>query len=253
VWLGHASFLITLNNKNILLDPVFFNIPLFKRLAKIPFSINNYNSIDYILISHAHFDHLDKTTIKALSILNPQLKIYCGLGTSQLINNKWKLQNTVVEAGWYQQYPVENDSLEFYFMPALHWSKRTLYDRNKKLWGSFVIKGNSSNIYFMGDSGYSSHFKEIGNLFDDLDYVILGIGAYNPQNIMQTSHLNPEEAKQAYIDLGAKYLVPMHYGTYDLTDEPRFEPLSRIKKAFESEQDNLKIIKIGEMLKIMNC
>lgn len=247
VWLGHASFLITLNGKNILLDPVFANIPLVKRRAKIPFMINQYNDIDYILISHAHYDHLDKKTVTKLSKLNPCLKIYCGLNTSPLLK-KWGVKNQIIDAAWYQKYPARD--IEIYFTPSLHWANRTAFDRNKRLWGSFIIKSVSKTIYFMGDSGYSPHFKEIGELFPCIDYAILGVGAYMPQNIMKSSHVTPEEALMAYNDLGATYLVPMHYATYNLTDEPYKEPLDRIKGLFMNNPQKLKTVPIGEVLAV---
>lgn len=249
VWLGHASFLLTLNGKNILLDPVFGDVPLVKRRAKIPFAIKAYNNIDYILISHAHYDHLDKKNMTYLAKLNPSLVIYCGLNVKPLLE-KWHIKNQIIEAAWYQEYPVTADLLEIYFMPALHWSNRTLRDRNKCLWGSFIIKSASTTIYFMGDSGYSPHFKEVGEFFPNIDYAILGVGAYMPRNIMESSHINPAEALLACNDLGAKYLVPMHYATYNLTDEPYEEPLTWIKKLFKEKRESLKDILIGEILKI---
>lgn len=246
VWLGHASFLITLNGKNILVDPVFANIPMVKRRSKIPFRLGDYDTIDYILISHAHFDHLDKKTLVALTRLNPDSRIYCGLQTLPLLH-KWKIKNKIVEAGWYQQFPLLDDEIEFYFMPALHWSKRSLKDRNLRLWGSFVIKSAQSSIYFMGDSGYSPHFKEIGTFFPSLDYAILGVGAYQPRYIMQSSHINPEEAYQAFIDLGAKHLIPMHYGTFILSDEPLAEPITKTRNLFKDSPDSLVEISIGQV------
>lgn len=249
VWLGHASFLVTLNGKNILLDPVFADIPLVKRRAKIPLCIKDYNNIDYILISHAHYDHLDKKTIMYLTRLNPNLIIYCGLNIKQLLQ-KWGIKNIIIEAAWYQEYPINDDLLKIYFMPALHWANRTLSDRNKRLWGSFIIKSSFSTIYFMGDSGYSPHFKEIGEFFPGIDYAILGVGAYMPRNIMESSHINPDEALKAYQDLGAKYLIPMHYATYNLTDEPYKEPLDKIEKLFIDNLQKLKTMQIGEILRL---
>lgn len=247
VWLGHASFLITLNGKNILTDPVFSDIGLIKRRAKIPFSNAHYTDIDYILISHSHYDHLDKKTVTALATQNPKLKIYCGLNTKTLLQ-KWRIKNEIVEAAWYQQFPVFDDELLFYFMPSLHWSSRTLFDRNKRLWGSFIIKNKKTTIYFMGDSGYSPHFSEIAEFFPDIGYAILGVGAYMPRHIMQSSHLNPEEARQAFLDLKAKYIIPMHYATYDLTDEPYEEPIRRTKTLFSLESEKLKVLEIGRIL-----
>lgn len=249
VWLGHASFLITANGKNILMDPVFSRVGFIKRRAKIPFSIDRYHHIDYILISHAHYDHLDKKTVKQLVRINPHAKIYCGLNTKALLQ-KWGIQNEIVEAAWYQQFPVVDDRLQFYFMPCLHWSNRTLFDRNKRLWGSFIIKSDHKTIYFMGDSGYSPHFREIGDFFPEIDYAILGIGAYKPRHIMQSSHINPDEAYKAFDDLRAKYCVPMHYATYDMTDEPFSEPLQQVRQLFSSEEGKLKNLMVGEVLEI---
>lgn len=249
VWLGHASYLITLNGQNILIDPVFRSLPLIKRRAKIPFNIASYSSIDYILISHCHYDHLDKKTLVALCKLNPQAKIYCGLNTASLLGN-WKITNYICEAGWYQQFPPFADNLEVYFLPAQHWSNRTLKDRNLRLWGSFMIKNNDHSIYFMGDSGYAGHFSEIGTLFPKIDYAILGIGAYQPRYIMQSSHLNPEEAYQAYQDLGAKYFIPMHYATYILSDEPLREPIEKIHTLFEEDLTHLLVNSIGEIIEL---
>lgn len=249
VWLGHASFLITCAGKNILVDPVFADIPLVKRRAAIPFNIENYTSIDYILITHSHYDHLDKTTLIKLAKINPHAKIYCGLNTAKLLR-KWKVNNQIVEASWYQRFPLEEDGIEFYFMPSLHWSKRTLNDRNILLWGSFIIRSHEATIYLMGDSGYSPHFKEIGQFFPEIDYAILGIGAYAPRYIMQYSHISPEEARQAYYDLGARYLIPMHYATYNLTDEFYSEPLNKINQLFVEEINKLKIVNIGQVYEL---
>jgi len=244
-WLGHASFLITINGKNILTDPVFDKVSGYlKRRSPIPFTIHDYTSIDYILISHSHYDHLDRYTLTTLAKQNPDAIIYCGLGHTDLIR-KWHINNTIIEAGWYQQYPIRDDNIQFYFMPTLHWSKRTLKDDNTRLWGSFVIHSSLSTLYFMGDSGYASHFQEIGQLFPSIDYAILGVGAYMPRAIMQYSHINPEEAYQAFQDIGAKYLVPMHYATYNLTDEPFREPLTRITQLVDKQ---LKSNNIGTIL-----
>lgn len=247
VWLGHASYLLTLNRKNILIDPVFRSLPLIKRRVKIPFAIDKYQAIDYILISHAHYDHLDKKTLVQLSKQNPAAVIYCGLNTAELLKT-WSISNLICEAGWYQRFPDGTDGVEFYFLPAQHWSNRSLKDRNLRLWGSFIIKNHATCIYFMGDSGAAGHFAEIGQLFPCIDYAIMGIGAYQPQYIMSSSHLNPEEAYQAYQALGAKYFIPMHYGTYILSDEPLREPLEKIRALFNSQPQKLCELAIGEIL-----
>jgi L-ascorbate metabolism protein UlaG (beta-lactamase superfamily) len=246
-WLGHASFLLTLNGKNIIIDPIFGKIPLVKRRAKIPFSPEEYQPIDYILISHAHYDHLDKKTLCKLTQLNPHAKVYCGLATAELLRS-WKIANQIVEAGWYQQFPIADDEIKFYFMPAQHWSNRTLKDRNIRLWGSFIIQSQAKTIYFMGDSAYGGHFQEIGQFFPTIDYALIGIGAYTPRYIMQSSHLNPEEAYQAYLDLGARHLIPMHYATFILSDEPLREPIEKTRQLFDAPNQRLRELAIGEVL-----
>lgn len=247
VWLGHASFLITIGGKNILIDPVFKNIPLIKRRVKAPFAIDKCTPIDYVLISHAHYDHLDKFSLIQICKQNPQAKIFCGLGTETTIRS-WQIENEIIEAGWWQQFPTDNN-LEICFLPAQHWSSRTLKDRNTRLWGSFIIRNPDACIYFMGDSAYQQHFAEIGQFFA-IDYAIMGVGAYNPSYIMQSSHLNPDEAYQAFVDTGAKHMIPMHYGTFILADEPIDEPIRRTRQLFASQQSALCEIGIGEQLQL---
>jgi L-ascorbate metabolism protein UlaG (beta-lactamase superfamily) len=246
VWLGHASFLITVQGKNILIDPVFKNIPMIKRRIKSPISlVDCVDKIDYILISHAHFDHLDKKTILGLCKQNHHLQIYCGLNTAPTLQ-KWGVENTIIEAGWWQRFPLSVDRIEINFLPAQHWSNRSLKDRNLRLWGSFLIKSDERTIYFMGDSAYAGHFTEISRHFPAIDYAIIGIGAYNPSYIMQSSHLNPDEAYNAFCDLGAKNFIPMHYGTFILADEPIAEPISKIRELFSDKPEQLCELAIGE-------
>lgn len=248
IWLGHASFLLTINGRNILIDPVFKNVSIIQRRTKFPVDIDKLINIDYLLISHAHLDHLDKYSVKKIAQQNPYMKIFCGLNTSNLIR-RWGVENQIVEAGWWQQFPT-NDDIEIYFLPAQHWSNRNLNDRNTKLWGSFIIRGNNKTVYFMGDSSYANHFIKIGNLFPNINYAIMGVGAYTPRNIMQSSHLDPSEARMAYKDLNAHRMIPMHYGTFILSDEPISEPLAWTQELFVNDRENLLDIGIGELLKI---
>lgn len=248
VWLGHASFLLTVGGRNILIDPIFKNVSIIKRRTKLPFLINEINKIDYVLISHAHLDHLDKFSVKTITEQNPYLKIFCGLGTAEIIK-KWGIKNDIIEAGWWQQFPT-NDDIEIFFLPAQHWSNRNLKDRNIRLWGSFVIKNKESTVYFMGDSAYGSHFTKIGELFRSIDYAIMGVGAYLPRNIMQSSHLNPDESYQAYKDLGASKMIPMHYGTFILSDEPITEPIQSTRELFVKEKDKLLDLAVGELFEL---
>lgn len=233
VWLGHASFLLTINGKNILLDPVFGDIPFIKRLIPFPASTDSIKQIDYVLLSHAHFDHCDKRSMQILAKQNPQMLILAPLKSTALLKSFDK-SIRVQEAGWYQQFQLNDEQIEVYFMPAFHWYKRSMNDDNEILWGSFIIRVNGITLFFMGDSGYNAHFKEIAKFFPQIDYCMMGVGAYKPSYMMKTSHTSPVEAVQAFEDLKGKYFIPMHYGTFDLADEPIEEPI-KILREFEAE------------------
>ena len=132
-------------------------------------------------------------------------------------------------------------------MPVRHWNRRGLLDFNKTLWGSFIIRHNGTNIYFAGDTSMGDHFYETANMFPEIDYCLLPVGAYKPENIMQDAHLSPQEAYEAFKILGGKRFIPMHFGTYDLGDEPLGEP-QRILETYADK--NTKILKVGEVFEI---
>ncbi len=235
-WLGHATFLIQIDGKRIITDPCLTSPPFVKRHTKLPIPIKELKA-DYVLVSHGHFDHLDSDTVKHFD--NSMALI--PLGMSELIKDM-NPSITTQEAGWFQQYDIAED-FKVFFLPSHHWHRRTLFDIDEVLWGSFIIQSKKQTIYFGGDSAYSSHFKEIGDLFD-IDIAILPIGAYSPEYMMQSSHINPNEAFKAYKDLKAKKLIPMHFGTFDISDEPMSEPEFLMKKL--SKNINIQFLDIGE-------
>ena len=155
----------------------------------------------------------------------PSVEFLVPMDLGKLIHplGRYKFQ----EAAWYQQYSIPNEGLRITFLPAIHWNRRGLFDYNDMLWGSFMLETPNYNLYFAGDSAYGSHFREIRAAFPNLhlDTVVMPIGAYKPSVIMKASHVNPEEAVQAFNDLQADNFVPMHFGTYDLSDEPMGEPI----------------------------
>ena len=247
LWLGHASVYIRLNGKSILIDPVFGEPSLIKRFVAVPNPLEKIKRVDYILVTHDHRDHCDETTLKDLAEKFPNAKFLGGLEMQGLFN-EWKTEtNEVKNAGWYQQFELEND-LKITFVPARHWSRRGLLDTNERLWGGFVISGAGKKIYHGGDSGYGSHYKELAETFGAIDYFIIGIGAYEPRWFMKTNHNNPQDAFQAFQDAQAKTLIPMHYGTFNLSDEPPSQPLKLLKQAAENEGqiDKLKPLQINE-------
>jgi L-ascorbate metabolism protein UlaG (beta-lactamase superfamily) len=249
VWLGHASFFIRLGGSTFLLDPVLGNLPTFgKRLSELPLDPTALTGVDYILLSHAHYDHCDKPSLRQLFAQNPQAQFLTGLGMDKLLKG-WLPGATVQTAGWYQQYRTKA-GLRVTFLPARHWSNRTPWDKNETLWGAFVLQTGGRQVYFGGDSGYGSHFRDAGQLFPGLDVALIGAGAYAPRWIMALNHQDPAHAVQAFHDTGAKVLVPMHYGTFNLSGEPRGEPSRLLQAARDTGQlrGELCLPAVGESL-----
>ena len=245
VWLGHSSFYLQLNNKHILTDPVFYNLtPFLKRKHALPCSVSTFTNIDYILLSHGHRDHLDEPTLKKLAKQNPNCEVLCPLGFDKMLR---KLGfSKIQEAAWWQQYNVED--LDVTFLPAKHWNRRFITDYNTTLWGSFAIKTSAKTIYFAGDTGYDKHFTEINNHFPEFDVCLMPVGAYKPKFVMEWAHTSPEESVQGFHELKGKTFIPMHYGTFDLSDEPASEP-PKILKQLETENiinGTLKVLHVGE-------
>ncbi len=243
VWLGHASFLITLGGKNILTDPVFLPNRFLERFSDLPFDIDSIRDIDYILLSHNHRDHIDKSTLEFLYEKMPDAEILTGLNMAEMLT-RWMPDVKLQEAGWYQQYALKED-FEIIFVPARHWTRRGLIDENKRLWGGFFIRYHHKTIYFMGDSGYTQHFEEIRNILGDVDYAIMGVGAYKPEWFMYQSHISPSDAVKAFHEMGGRYFIPMHFGTFDLSDEPLLKPLDVLR---EKDFEGLTDLKVGEEL-----
>lgn len=226
MWMGHASFFIRIDGVSILTDPVFGEPTFLKRFVPVPSPIESISNVDLILISHDHRDHLDEESIRQLGAKFPKATIVAGLRSEELIR-EWTPSNTIRTLGWFQQ-AVETGSVKLTFVPVRHWSRRGLTDTNWRLWGGYVIEGSRQKIYFGGDSGYGRHYREVGELFSGIDYFLIGIGAYEPRWFMEPNHNSPAEALKGFQDAGAKTLVPMHYGTFDLSDEPPAEPLESL-------------------------
>lgn len=249
VWLGHASFFLRLGGVTFLIDPVLGNLPAFgKRLSELPLDPTKLTGIDYILLSHAHYDHCDQPSLRQLYAQNPRAQFLTGLGMDKLLLS-WLPGAPVQAAGWYQQYRTDA-RLRVTFLPARHWSNRTPWDKNETLWGAFVLQAGGRQVYFGGDSGYGSHFREASQLFPGLDVALIGAGAYAPRWIMAPNHQDPAHAVQAFHDTGAKVLVPMHYGTFNLSGEPPSEPSRLLQAARDTGQlrGELRLPAVGESL-----
>jgi L-ascorbate metabolism protein UlaG (beta-lactamase superfamily) len=246
VWLGHASFFIRVGGVSMLIDPVFFKVPFVKRYSAHAFDPATFRNLTYLLISHDHQDHCQQKSIREIVNHNPSLEILTGLNMESLLR-PWCKGIPIEMAGWYQQYKTKA-GIEIYFLPSRHWSKRSLSDENKRLWGAFVIRSKDTTIYFSGDTGYGNHFKEAKELFPNITVAIIGIGAYKPEWFMHPNHVSPQDAVRGFHELGAKIFIPMHYGTFDISDEPVGEPLRMIRKLEDENkiQGTVKALSLGE-------
>lgn len=242
-WIGHSTFLIQTGGINILTDPVWAErMGMQKRLTKPGMPIRELPEIDAVMISHGHYDHLDFASIRKLKG-DPVFYVPEGLGASFRRRGYKKVK----EAVWWEAYDIED--VRFTFVPAQHWTRRTLWDTNTSHWGGWVIEYKGFSIYFAGDTGYFRGFKEIGEKMS-VDAVLMPIGAYEPEWFMKVSHINPEDAVTAYLDLNAKGpFIPMHYGAFRLADDTGPEALERLLAEWEKralDPDKLNVMKIGE-------
>ena len=225
-WLGHSSVLIQLPNLTILTDPVWakragpMGLIGPKRQVSPPLALGDLPSIHIVVLSHDHFDHLDPKALRFLRDRHaPRFLVPFGVE----IHMPSGADATVFD---WNQY-TDLDGLRIHCVPARHFSGRTLRDRNATLWASWFFEPlamEAPMIYYAGDSGYAPHFAEIRQQLGSPDLVLMPLGAYRPRWMMRGVHVDPPEALQAFADLGARTLIPIHWGTYDLAEEPLHEP-----------------------------
>jgi L-ascorbate metabolism protein UlaG (beta-lactamase superfamily) len=244
-WLGHASWLVQLDGVSLVIDPVLGPSisGVVKRNVAVGVPIDRLPKIDAALVTHNHRDHLDVGSLKKIGA-----PMVAGAGTTPLAKS---IGVTCTELEWWQSTKV--GAVTVTFVPSQHWSGRTLFDNNDMLWGGFVIEGAGARIYHSGDTATFEGFKEIGRRHPGIDAALLPIGAYDPQWFMRTQHLNPEEAVQAFEDLGARHMVAMHWGTFKLTDEPLDEPPVRLAAEWRRRglaSDRLHVPPIGATLDV---
>lgn len=250
-FINHASFLIQFKGLNILTDPVWSQrVSPFswfgpKRIRPPGLTLDDLPPIDIILISHNHYDHFDKSTLRKLNQkFSP--KIIVPIGDRKLAESVGF--NQVQELDWWESVTL-GESLSVTFAPTQHSSARGLFDRDKSLWGSYFIKKGKHSIYFGGDAGYSSHYKDIKQRLGAADIALLGIGAYAPQYFMKPVHMNPQEAVQAHLDLEAKLSIGMHYETFQLSTEAFEQPVQDLQQGLDAlnvATDSFTTMKVGE-------
>jgi len=255
-WIGHATFLIKLGDTTIITDPVFSKNmgPLIfgpKRYVDPAVDLEEIPEVNLFLLTHNHYDHLDYRTIKKFPYKTANVLTPLGLG-KYFTRNRFK---KVQEMDWFDQ--AELNELKVTLMPAVHWSKRTLTDDNKTLWGSFLIEYKGKKIFFACDTGYGNIYKELGEKYGPIDLTFINIGAYDFRPMFEKSvyHATPEEALRIAQDLKSRKVLGMHWGTAILSLENPFDPPKRFKNAtnmYGYHKDDAIIFKIGEIRKLEN-
>jgi L-ascorbate metabolism protein UlaG (beta-lactamase superfamily) len=243
-WLGHASVLVQLDGVSLLVDPALQPGGIFggiRRNVPVVLGVGELPPIDAALVSHSHYDHLDLPTLRQV-----KAPVVAGLGLERFFRARGL---PATELGWWRSTRI--GAVTVTFVPAQHWSRRGPFDTNATLWGGFVIEGKAATVFHAGDSALFAGFAEIGARFPAIDVALVPAGAYDPAWFMLRQHMDPEQAVQAFEDLGARVLVPIHWGTFKLADEPLDEPprrleAERVRRAIPDER--VRILAVGETL-----
>ncbi|MDR0497163.1 MAG: MBL fold metallo-hydrolase [Treponema sp.] len=243
---GHSSMIIKMNGDTIFTDPFFSNRALIlSKKLKLKFDFSKVPDQPIVLISHNHYDHLDKKSVKQMIKKNAVFLV-----PLKLKNFFIKLgAKEVYELDWWES--VRIGSLNYTFLPAQHWSRRLGQKAGTTLWGGWLVEG-SKTVYFSGDSGYFRGFEEFGNRYE-IDYAIIGAGAYEPRWFMHYSHLNVQEFFLATDDLNAKFATPFHFGVITLSDEPLTYPLYEIEQhigKYPEYANRIKPLRVGEYFRM---
>ena len=249
-WLGHSSFLLRLSGWNILIDPFLSDyatsVPPFgpKRYTPPGLPVDKLPRIDLLVISHNHYDHLDRATLEVL----PNKDRIPAIVPLKLKDFIFELgYHDVTELDWHDT--KKTGPIKVTAIPAVHFSSRSLFDRNKTLWTGYAISDGHARVYFSGDTGSHPLFKDLGRRYGPFDLGMVPIGAYKRASNLKSTHTTPEEAVRLGRDLGVKKLVPMHWGTLVLSYEPPFEPPVRFLKAGLASgfsEDHLWKMAVGE-------
>jgi L-ascorbate metabolism protein UlaG (beta-lactamase superfamily) len=227
-WVGHATFVVQIGGLTVLTDPIWSDtmpgVP--RRLTPPGVAWSDLPTVDAVVISHNHYDHLDAPTIRRLPRDTP---IFAPAALGRWFTRRGFVD--VTELDWWESTTL--GGVTFDFVPAHHWSRRSLRDTCRTLWGGWVLTGQDGRrVYHAGDTGYGHRFGEIGARYPGIDVAMLPVGAYDPRWFMAPSHLDPAQAVQALEDLGAARLASMHWGTFVLSREPLLEPLELLRAAW---------------------
>ncbi|WP_288443070.1 MBL fold metallo-hydrolase [uncultured Pantoea sp.] len=256
-WLGHAALLLRLNQRYILIDPALSTraspLPFAgpQRKTPAPISVAQLPHLDYVLISHNHYDHLDRPTVKRIARRFPAAHFLVPLGMADWCRRRGV--RTVTELDWWQQ--VQLDDISFTAVPARHWSMRTFWDRNRSLWCGWVVRNAQLNFWFSGDSGYSDNLSAIAQRLGPFNLAALPIGAYAPKWFMRGQHMDPDQAVQLWQQIGRPLAIPIHWGVFELADESLDDPPTVLAQALlqAGEVDApFAAWRIGESRSLMN-
>jgi N-acyl-phosphatidylethanolamine-hydrolysing phospholipase D len=250
-WIGHATLLVQSDHVTFLTDPTWSNTASPVRFAGprrfVPpgLELEALPALDFVLVSHNHYDHLDLPTLSALAERHPQARFFVPLGNGELLRTNGI--ERVEELDWGESR--RHAGVEIHCLPAQHWSRRGLRDGRKALWASWAVTGPHRRLYFAGDTGYFDGFARIAAELGPFDLAALPIGAYLPEKMMRVAHLDPEEAIRAGLDLRARRVLGIHFGTFDLSDEPLDEPPRRFRAAGAEAglaEEDVWVLAVGE-------
>ena len=252
IWLGHSTILLSVDNQTILIDPIFSDhaspIPIAaKRFQPPAIDITDLPPIDYIIISHDHYDHLDMGTVKYF--INSEAEFLTPLGVGSHLRH-WGLEaSRITELDWWQD--VQFEKLRFIATPSQHFSGRIgLIHNEKTLWASWIIEGQDDSVFFSGDSGYDTHYKDIGERYGPFDLIFMENGQYNES--WQAVHNLPKEAVAAFEDLGGRYLVPVHWGMFNLSVHNWYDPPNEITRLSREKTIDLITPRLGQLISLDN-
>jgi N-acyl-phosphatidylethanolamine-hydrolysing phospholipase D len=247
-WIGHSTFLVRMDGVAFLTDPMFsdraspFSFMGPRRMVPPGVPLEELPPVNFVLLSHDHYDHADRRTVERLAERGVRFVVPVGLAD-------WvrSAGGKAIELDWWQE--IELDGLRIHCVPAQHFSGRSFRDQRRRLWAGWVVSGPSRRFYYAGDTGYSADFKAIGEQLGPFDLATVPIGAYLPAAMMHPVHTTPEEALQLGRDVNAARIVAMHFGTFDLADEPLAEPPRRFRAEAERlglGPDRAWVMKVGE-------